>query len=103
MSSRKPTPNESIRIRVNDSVLRIPSGMVSTYGAIADEHRLSPRQVAQVLASNRDDIPWHRVIKSDGRVAAHDAARTQEALLASEGIAVENGRFVAFADHLFIT
>lgn len=101
--ARKRIPTEAIRERVATSVCRIPSGRVSTYGAIADEHSLSPRQVAQVLASNIDDIPWHRVVKAGGVLAQHDGADEQQARLLEEGVEIRDGVIVGFRHRLFVT
>ncbi len=52
--------------RVIEHVREIPIGCVSTYG---DIDRRSPRRVGYVLATTREELPWHRVVRSDGSVA----------------------------------
>lgn len=86
-----PTP---FTLRVIEIIQSIPSGKVSTYGAIA---RLagSPRGARQVSwalhsMSDKYDLPWHRVINSQGKlVLKSDASsETQKALLEKEGVEV---------------
>ena len=55
-------------------VLRIPRGKVMTYGQIAKllEERYSPRLVGWAMHATPHDernIPWHRVINSQGAVS----------------------------------
>ncbi|MGB7365238.1 MAG: MGMT family protein [Rhodococcus sp. (in: high G+C Gram-positive bacteria)] len=79
---------ESVRTAVSD----IPVGKVSTYGDIAHAVGLpSPRIVAWILRTDSSDLPWHRVIKADGRPAPHLAAR-QLAALAEDGVTAVDGR-----------
>ena len=51
-------------------LLAIPSGKVSTYGAIAKSLSSSPRAVGGALRNNpyAPEVPCHRVIASDGFV-----------------------------------
>ena len=79
-------------------VRAIPAGEVRGYGEVA---RLAgfprgARLVARVLAENSDpDLPWHRVLRSDGRIAMPpDSAgfAEQAARLRAEGVVVEGGR-----------
>ena len=57
-----------------------------TYG---DIDAVAPRLVGWVLATIDADLPWHRVVRSDGSVAmgAH-----QLDLLRAEGVPVRRGR-----------
>ena len=51
--------------RILARVRAIPEGFVQTYGDIEPG---APRLAGQVLAGyRRDDIPWHRVVRADGR------------------------------------
>ena len=86
-----PTP---FTMRVIKIIQSIPSGKVSTYGAIA---RLagSPRGARQVSwalhsMTEKYNLPWHRVINSQGKlVLKSDASsETQKLLLEKEGIEV---------------
>jgi methylated-DNA-protein-cysteine methyltransferase-like protein len=71
----------------------IPAGEVATYGQIAllAGNPRGARQVARILhaLSEREDLPWHRVINRHGRISLRRGAgyELQRALLESEGIA----------------
>lgn len=55
------------------AVRRIPKGRVATYGQIAKlaGYPRHARHVGFALnALTKDDVPWHRVINSQGRVSA---------------------------------
>lgn len=76
---------------------QIPRGRVSTYSdlAHASGHPRAARQVGWALSLIPDglDVPWWRVIKSDGRVPFHGHRELQMELLRSEGVPVdESGR-----------
>jgi alkylated DNA nucleotide flippase Atl1 len=58
----------------------VPEGYVTTYGDVSPG---APRFAGSVLASTGDEVPWHRVVRSDGTLA--QGAR-QRALLEAEGI-----------------
>jgi methylated-DNA-protein-cysteine methyltransferase-like protein len=57
---------------VHALVRRIPPGRVSTYGDLARAlgHAGVARQVGFALANCPDDVPWHRVVNSQGAVSA---------------------------------
>ncbi len=57
-----------------------------TYG---DIDPAAPRLVGHVLATNGDDLPWHRVVRADGSAPM---GRRQLALLLAEGVPVRGGR-----------
>ena len=53
------------------------------------------RQVARVLAGSEGRLPWHRVVRADGRIAfapGSAQAAEQAAALQAEGVVVVNGR-----------
>ncbi len=78
--------------RILSLVARILSGRVMTYGDIADVLGLgSPRQVGRALAGADVDIPWHRVVRSDGTMAEQVRDR-QRQLLLSEGVGMVGER-----------
>src|SRR3954447_26000690 len=78
--------------RVLDVVDRIPRGKVMAYGDIAESlGEGGPRQVGAVMREWGHEVPWHRVLKSDGRPAVHKAAE-QLALLRAEGLLARDGR-----------
>jgi methylated-DNA-protein-cysteine methyltransferase-like protein len=67
--------------RVYELVRAIPAGRVATYGQIARliapvegldagaYLRLSPRWVGGAMAACPDDVPWQRVINSQGKIS----------------------------------
>ncbi|GAA4190204.1 hypothetical protein GCM10022288_19090 [Gryllotalpicola kribbensis] len=53
---------------VLDIVAQIPPGLVLSYGAIAAElGSRASRQVGKVMRNYGGDVPWWRVVHSDGR------------------------------------
>ena len=86
--------------RVYEIVARIPRGKVITYGQIAAALG-DPRQARTVgwamhCIPEWLDVPWHRVINSQGRISGSSQgyrAHEQMALLEEEGIVFdESGR-----------
>ena len=76
-------------------LLEIPKGSFTTYGELARVLRTSPRAVASMLASNReqDRYPCYKVVASDGRVSGYNLG-TEEKLrrLAADGVSVSEGK-----------
>jgi methylated-DNA-protein-cysteine methyltransferase-like protein len=78
--------------RVSFLISRIPAGKVLSYGAIAI-YAGSPRagrQVARILRTYPDPLPWHRVLGSDGSIRLPEGGGREEqaSLLISEGVEV---------------
>ena len=80
-------------------VAAIPRGRVASYGEIAARAGLPgrARMVGRVLgdAGPEAKLPWHRVLRSDGRFAFAPGSRgfrEQRARLIEEGVVVTNGR-----------
>ena len=71
---------------VEDQVRDIPPGHVATYGDISPR---SPRRVGYVLATSREELPWHRVVRSNGTVAM---GAEQLELLRREGVPINGDR-----------
>ncbi len=63
-----------------ERVRAIPEGFVRTY---ADIDRRAPRMVGRVLATTHEELPWHRVVRSDGTVAKGERQRRR---LRREGV-----------------
>ena len=62
--------DEQTHERIRNTVARVPSGCVASYGdiaALADAP--SPRIVGWVLKEDGGDLPWHRIVRTDGTVA----------------------------------
>ncbi|MBV9103220.1 MAG: MGMT family protein [Candidatus Eremiobacteraeota bacterium] len=72
--------------RILTLVRTIPKGFVQTYGDIDET---APRLVGKVLATTAQDVPWHRVVRSDGSVTQ---GRRQLARLRKEGVPIRRGR-----------
>lgn len=84
--------------RILAVVRAIPRGQVAGYGEVARRAGLPGRArlTAKALSDNDDpDLPWHRVLRSDGRIAFPEGSegfREQARRLRAEGVKVENGR-----------
>ncbi len=78
--------------RVKHLIKQIPPEKVATYGQIADYggNMRTSRQVSWILhsCSRKDNLPWHRVINSKGRISLppYRGYETQKNLLEKEGI-----------------
>lgn len=79
-------------------VRQVPRGKVATYGQIAllipppmgvdfDSYKaFSPRWVGGAMAACPDDVPWQRVINSQGKISERQGAERQRELLEEEGV-----------------
>ena len=77
---------------------QIPPGTVSTYGQIAamipppgklnlkDYEAFGARWVGGAMANCPPDVPWQRVINSEGKISPRPGADLQRGLLEAEGI-----------------
>jgi methylated-DNA-protein-cysteine methyltransferase related protein len=96
--STPPDP-QSFKLHVWEIVRQIPIGKVATYGQIAklisplagvapEEYRAyGPRWVGWAMASCPANIPWQRVVNSQGKISLGGSAKTeQQSLLEAEGI-----------------
>jgi methylated-DNA-protein-cysteine methyltransferase related protein len=78
--------SEELHERVREIIRSIPPGRVASYGDIAAMASAStPRLVGRILSEDGHDLPWHRVIRSNG-VPAQGLARRQLELLRAEGV-----------------
>jgi methylated-DNA-protein-cysteine methyltransferase-like protein len=80
-------------MRIIRAIKAIPAGRVSSYGNIALMAGLpnGARQTVRVLhsLSEKFDLPWYRVLRSDGSIALDGEGRElQIQLLRSEGVDV---------------
>jgi methylated-DNA-protein-cysteine methyltransferase-like protein len=108
--SSPPNKNEFNK-NVWEIVRQIPYGKVTTYGKIASmitppqniSHRgyfiQSPRWVGGALASCPDNIPWHRVVNSKGKISIRngDGHMLQKNLLEAEGVIFDKHQRISFA------
>jgi len=76
-------------------IAALEPGEVVSYGDVAHDagHPRAARRVGALLATTDLDLPWWRVVRSDGRIATHKTSRQAE-LLRAEGVTVRNGRVV---------
>jgi methylated-DNA-protein-cysteine methyltransferase related protein len=92
--------------KVFEAVSRIPRGKVTTYGIIAKQIGIkNPRVVGFALHVNKDpdNIPCHRVVNKDGRLApgyAFGGIDVQKQLLEQEGVSVIANK-VLLEKHLY--
>ncbi len=83
---------------------KIPKGKVSTYGAIAQKLKSSPRAVGQALRCNpyAPKVPCHRVVASDGSLGGFNGHTKGKdllkkiRLLKQEGVVVKGNKIVDF-------
>ena len=94
----KPVQNPQ-HVAIRRTVAAIPRGCVASYGEIAARAGLPgrARMIGRVLgdAGAAAKLPWHRVLRSDGRIAFPPGSRgyrEQRQRLISEGVIVVNGR-----------
>jgi O-6-methylguanine DNA methyltransferase len=78
--------------RVLDVVDRIPRGRVMSYSDVAEYLGAGgARSVGTVMARYGAEVPWHRVVRSDGTCATHKADH-QFALLRREKVPTVGNR-----------
>jgi DNA transformation protein and related proteins len=96
--------------RVLELALTIPSGRVTTYGAITKACGGAYRQAQSITTilgrayeNGQKDIPFHRIVYSDGRVwSSPEYDKKRMTLYKKEGIEVdEKGRIKNFKEKLF--
>ncbi|HEY0232688.1 MAG TPA: MGMT family protein [Dokdonella sp.] len=96
-TSSQPVSDDHARIR--RVIASIPAGRVTSYGEIATRAGLPgrARRVGRVLGEAPAELalPWHRVLRADGRSAFAPGSRgfrEQVRRLAGEGVRVRNAR-----------
>lgn len=74
--------------RVYEIVRAIPRGRVVSYGQIARMIGFprAARQVGWAMRKCPDDLPWHRVVMSDGTITGGEYAELRRAKLKAEGV-----------------
>ena len=92
--------------RIYAAVAAIPHGRVACYGEIAARAGL-PKRARLAVARERlagralsetpsgMELPWHRIVRADGRIAFPEGSRNfreQCKRLRAEGVDVRNGR-----------
>jgi len=94
--------------KVIQLVTQIPSGKVTTYGAIAEYlgNKRAARMVGWILNRQKynKDIPAHRVVNRKGLLTGKmhfEGTNLMEDLLKSEGVPVENNQIVDFEKYFW--
>jgi methylated-DNA-protein-cysteine methyltransferase related protein len=78
-------------------VRRIPEGYVVTYGQVATlvGRARAARAVGGAMARCPNDVPWHRVVNSQGAISRRrrdSSMLTQRIRLEQEGVRLRRGR-----------
>ncbi len=94
-----PPGREAFNQQVWALVRQVPPGKVCTYGQIAalipppagmdpkSYHAFAPRWVGGAMAACPQDVPWQRVINSQGKVSlGRQGGHEQRELLEAEGV-----------------
>jgi methylated-DNA-protein-cysteine methyltransferase-like protein len=98
----KPTVSENRTMKIRATIMKIPRGHVSTYGAIAQAAGFpgGARQVVRTLSQSHG-LPWHRVVAAGGRIAIPgEGGLDQRFRLEMEGVKF-SGRKVRMAEFEF--
>jgi methylated-DNA-protein-cysteine methyltransferase-like protein len=98
MHFSSPPNQQAYYEQVWNLVRQIPRGKVAAYGQIAlmlpppngvefEAYKtFGPRWVGGAMAACPDDVPWQRVINSQGKISERAGAERQRKLLEEEGI-----------------
>jgi len=105
MRFTSPPNQDAYYAQVWDLVRQVPMGKVVTYGQVAkmlpppqgveleSYAAFGPRWVGGAMANCPDDVPWQRVINSQGKISQRPGAQRQKELLLEEGVVFnEKGR-----------
>jgi methylated-DNA-[protein]-cysteine S-methyltransferase len=85
--------------KVYKKLLKVPPGMVTTYGELAKAIGLrnGQRVIGRIMNKNPYPVivPCHRVIKSDGKIGGYAWGEKIKAnMLSKEGIKIKNGKII---------
>ena len=104
MKFRSPTDRPEFNERVWELARKIPRGKVATYGQLAmmlpppagvdsaAYQAFGARWVGGAMAGCPDDVPWQRVINSQGKISQRPGAEKQRQLLEGEGVVFAKDR-----------
>ena len=104
MSYVPPPDPQACYTQVWRQVKQIPYGKVATYGQIAklitppegielkDYAACASRWVGLAMAASPEDVPWQRVINSQGRISHRPEAGKQKHRLEQEGVLFFDGK-----------
>ena len=99
-------PDLNLSERVYAELLKVPEGMVTTYGELARAVGLKngQRAIGRMMKMNPYPpiIPCHRVVKSDGKIGGYLYGQdVKENMLKKEGVPVQNGKVAEFDSRLY--
>jgi len=104
MKFTSPPGRQEFNERVWALARKIPRGKVATYGQLAlmlkppagievsTYRAFGPRWVGGAMAGCPDEVPWQRVINSQGKISQRPGAGKQRKLLEAEGIVFTGDR-----------
>jgi methylated-DNA-protein-cysteine methyltransferase-like protein len=98
-----PTVPKTREMKIRETILKIPRGYVSSYGAIARAAGFprGARQVVRTLSQSHG-LPWHRVVAAGGRIAIPgEGGLDQRFRLEMEGVKF-SGKKVRMAEFEFL-
>lgn len=99
-----PPSRQEFNERVWDLVRKVPRGKVASYGQLAlmlapppgiepsTYRAFGPRWVGGAMAACPDEVPWQRVVNSEGKISRRPGAERQRKLLEREGIVFDGDR-----------
>jgi methylated-DNA-protein-cysteine methyltransferase-like protein len=99
-----PPNRQEYHARVWQLAREIPRGKVATYGQLAlmlappegvdaaAYGAFGPRWVGGAMAACPDDVPWQRVINSQGKISRRPGSDKQRELLEAEGVIFSGDR-----------
>ncbi len=97
--------NPGLHERIYRVVRMVPKGRVATYGQIAEiAGGCTPRMVGYAMAAVPfgSNVPWHRVINSQGRISVRGDGREspeQRAMLEAEGVVFSGSGRVSLKEY----
>lgn len=104
MQYLSPPDEQAYYEKVWHLVRQVPYSYVATYGQIAqmipvprgvdpnDYKAFGPRWVGNAMAACPPDVPWQRVINSQGKISERPGAKQQRRLLEEENILFVNDK-----------
>jgi len=85
--------------KVYKKLLKVPRGMVTTYGELSKAVGIKngQRVIGRIMNKNPYPVivPCHRVIKSDGKIGEYAwGEKIKISMLSKEGVKIKNGKIV---------